>query len=247
MLQTFHHQPIAGGYLARNNGAQLAQFAAIETAFDKGGAPFCDYVKSTGVRNLVIAPDSVTKPSRFSMSPLELSRCAVNLVDLREPGPGAFGSVQPDGSERPVEYPLYTPATRFDFGSDTVNKYLWYGWSGREAVSRWTDRGQATLIFRLKSGEQRRSFRLRIFGAPFLAPGKLEAQRLIVKLNDRQIADWTLTSTDPREQSIDIPAAALNDTNILMFILPNAASPKALGVSADARLLGVNIQWLEID
>ena len=76
LLQTFHHQPIATGYLARNNVAQWAQFAAFKTAFDKGGASFCDYVKSKAYSNVVIAPDAVTLPYHFSMVPLELSRCA---------------------------------------------------------------------------------------------------------------------------------------------------------------------------
>ena len=132
MLQTFHHQPIATGYLARNSEAQWAQFGLLKTAFDKGGAPFCEYLKSNGFRTVVISPDSVTMPYRFSMSPLDLSRCPVNVVDLRERGPGPFGVPQPDGSERPVDYPPYVRGTRIHFGTAEIDKYLWYGWSGRE-------------------------------------------------------------------------------------------------------------------
>lgn len=246
MLQTFHHQPIATGYLARNSLAQWAQFAAFKTAFDKGGASFCEYVKSKGFRNIVIAPDSVTMPYHFSMSPLELSHCPVNVVDLRDRGPGPFGLVEPDSSERPVDFPLYTLGTRLRFGTAEVGKYLWYGWSGREISSHWTDRGRATLIFALNSEEERRKVTLRIFGAPFLAPG-LDAQRVIVKLNDQQIANWTLTRADPEAQSIEVSAGQLRDKNILMFIVPDAMSPKSLGVSEDVRLLGFNVQWIEID
>ena len=244
MLQTFHHQPIATGYLARNNVAQWAQFAAFKTAFDKGGAPFCEYVKSKGFRNILIAPDSVTMPYQ-SMSPLELAQCPVNFVDLRSPGPS--GLVQPDGSERPAGYPPYPLGTRLNFATAEVEKYLWYGWSGREISSHWTDRGKATLIFFLNSAEQRQKVTLRILGAPFLVPGRLEAQRLLVKLNDQQVASWTLTRAEPQAQFIEIPASALRDENVLMFIVPDAASPKSLGVSRDERLLGFNVQWIEID
>jgi hypothetical protein len=247
MLQTFHHQPIATGYLARNNAAQWAQFAAFKTAFDKGGAPFCEYVKSKGFRSVIIAPDSVTMPYQFSMSPLELSHCSLNIVDLRDRGPGPFGLVESDSSERPVDYPLYTQGTRLHFGTAAVDRYLWYGWSGREVFSHWTDRGQATLIFALNPEGQQHKVSLRIFGAPYLAPGKLDAQRVIVKLNDQQVANWLLTSAEPQEQSIEIPASALRDKNILTFIVPDAASPKSLGVSEDVRLLGFNVQWIEID
>jgi hypothetical protein len=241
MLQTFHHQPIATGYLARNNVAQWAQFAAFKTAFDKGGETFCEYVKSKGFRSIVIAPDSVTMPYHFSMSPLELSHCSTSVVDLRDRGPGPFGLVEPDGSERPSDYPLYT------LGTAAVDKYLWYGWSGREIFSHWTDRGKATLIFALNSGAQARNLKLRIFGAPFLAPGKLDAQRVIIKLNDSLIANWELTRAEPQLQSIEIPASTLRDKNILLFIVPDAVSPKSLGASEDVRLLGFNVQWIEID
>ena len=246
MLQTFHHQPIATGYLARNNTAQWAQFAAFKTAFDRGGAPFCQYVQSKGFRNIVIAPDSVTMPYHFSMSPLDLSHCPVNIVDLRAPGAGPFGLIGPDTSERPVEYPLYAWGTRLNFGAAEVDKYLWYGWSGREIVSHWTDRGKATLIFSVVSGT-REKVTLRIFGAQFVAPGKLDAQRLILKLNEQEIAALTLTRAEPQVQTIEIPASVLREKNILMFTMPDAASPKSLGVSEDVRLLGFNVQWIEID
>jgi hypothetical protein len=247
MLQTFHHQPIGTGYLARNSAAQWAQFADFKTAFDKGGATFCEYVNNKGFRNIIIAPDSVTMPYEVSMSPLELAHCSVNVVDLRDRGPGRFGLVAPDSSEQPVAYPDYAQGVRLHFGAAEADQYLWYGWSGRETRSHWTDRGKATLIFALIAGAHRQKVTLRIFGAPFLAPGKLEAQRVIIKLNDQQIAGWTLTSAEPQEQSIELPASALRDKNILMFTMPDAASPRSLGVSEDLRLLGFNVQWIEID
>jgi hypothetical protein len=248
MLQTFHHQPIATGYLARNSEAQWAQFGSWKLAFDKGGAAFCEYVKSKGFRTVVISPDSVLRPYRFSMSPLDLSRCPVNVVDLRERGPGAFGVPQPDGSEQPVNYPPYAQGSRLNFGSAEVDKYLWFGWSGRETSSHWTERGKATLVFSLAPESARKqAVTLRIFGGPFLAPGKLDAQRVLVRLNEQEIATWNLTRAEPQERSIEIPASMLRGQNVLLFELPDAASPRVLGLSEDWRLLGFNVQWIEID
>ena len=93
----------------------------------------------------------------------------------------------------------------------------------------------------------RKKITLRIFGGPFLAPSKLDSQRVIIMLNDQQVASWTLTSAEPRQQVIELPVGALRDKNTLMFILPDAASPRSLGVSQDFRLLGFNVQWIEID
>ena len=93
----------------------------------------------------------------------------------------------------------------------------------------------------------KQKFTLRIFAAPFLTPGKLAAQRVIIKLNDQQVASWTLTSAEPREQVVELPADALRGINVLIFEMPDAASPKSLGVSEDDRLLGFNVQWIEIE
>jgi hypothetical protein len=247
LLQTFHRQPIATGYLARNNVAQWTQFAAFKTAFDKGGVDFCAYVKGKGFANVVIAPDSVTMPYHFSMAPLELSHCAVNVVDLRERGSGQFGLIGTDGSEQPNSYPLYTIGSPLRFRSAEVDKYLWYGWSGREVLSHWTDRGKATIVFSLGLGVGDGQKTLRIFGAPFLAPGKLDTQRVIIMLNDQQLGSWSLNSAEPQDRSLKIPAGLIRDHNVLMLIVPDAASPKSLSVSEDVRLLGFNVQWIEID
>lgn len=248
MLQIFHRQPIATGYIARNSEVQWAQFSPLKVAFDKGGVAFCEYLKNNGFRTVVISPESVLLPYRFSMSPLDLSRCPVNLVDLRESGPGTFGVPQPDGSEQPVNYPPYVQGTRLRFGTAEVDRYLWFGWSGREILSRWTDRGRAALIFSLKpEGAWKQPVTLRIFGGPFLAPGKLAAQRVVVRLNDQEMENWNLTNAEPQERSIEIPPSTLRDKNVLLFEVPDATSPRALGLSEDWRLLGFNVQWIEID
>ena len=186
-------------------------------------------------------------PARSSMSPLDLGRCAVTVVDLRERAPGFFGTPQPDSTERPVDYPTYLPGTKIHFGTEEAARYLWYGWSGRESISQWTDRGKATLIFSLNAAEQKQTKTIRLYSAPFLALGKLDAQRVIVRLNDREVADWKLMSAEPQLRSIEIPAGLLRLQNVLLFDLPDATSPGALGLSDDWRLLGLNVQWLEID
>lgn len=248
MLQTFHHQPIATGYLARNPETLWTRFGLLKAAFEKGGASFCEYLQSNGYRTVIISPDSVLLPYRFSMSPLDLSRCPVGVVDLRERGPGPFGVPQPDGSELPLNYPAYDRGTRINFGAAAADRYLSYGWSGREVVSHWTDRGRAAFVFSLAAnGRRGQTATLRIFGGPFLVPGKLAVQRVAIRLNDKEVANWTLTSAEPQLRTIEIPASVLQDKNVLVFDLPDATSPRILGISEDWRLLGFNVQWLEID
>lgn len=236
MLQTFHHQPISTGYLARNSELQWARFTELKTAFDKGTS-FCDYLQKAGFRTVIIAPESVFLPYRYSMVPLDLSRCPIKIIDLRASG---------ENSDAPKNYPPYRLGTRVDFGSVEAEQYLWYGWSGREVLSHWTSRGRAALIFSLETPPSGHRVTLSIFGTPFLAPGQLNSQRVTVKLNDEQIADWSLRNSEPELHSIEVPVSALRDRNVLTFILPDATSPQALEISEDRRLLGFNLQWISL-
>jgi hypothetical protein len=249
MLQTFHHQPIATGYLARNSEAQGAYFAELKEAFDKGGAPFCAYVTRLGFRNVVISSTSVVAPYHFSTLPLDLDRCAINKVNLRDTDLVSTGSreTKVGDTEQPESYPVLPTETRIEFGTEQADQYLWYGWSGREPYSHWTDRGRAALVFSLGQRTARTKLTLRIFGGPYLVPGKLDAQRVVIKLNDQQLADWALTSATPQLFSIEIPAGTLREKNVLVFVLPDAATPRSLEGNNDWRLLGFNVQWIEID
>ena len=246
MLQIFHHQPVVTGYLARYTEAQWGQFAELERLFKKGGAQFCDGVANIGARNIILGPENmvITAPS---IAPLELSRCPINVVDLREwdaHSSGPSGEFDRGKAERPGHFPLYVWGERIDLRDAQSDKYLWYGWSGREPAFRWTDGDSAAFVFAL--AETRPSL-LRIKLGPFLAPGKLDEQRAGVELNGRTIATLRLRDAAPKEYQVALPGDLLRDKNVLTFALPDAESPRALKISDDSRLLGINVEWLEIE
>jgi hypothetical protein len=173
------------------------------------------------------------------------------VVDLREQGslmPNHPNFVIRERREEPVDYPLLAPQTRLKFSSEEAEKYLWYGWSGREILSHWTDCGKAALVFSVTDQmKSQGKVKLKIFGGPFIAPGKVDSQRIIIELNDQRIAEWTLNKPEPEERVIEIPAGLLRDKNALVLRLPDAASPRSLGTSEDSRLLGFNVQWIEVE
>lgn len=250
LLQVFHHQPIATGYLARISQAQLDYATRLMKMVDHGPT-FCDEVRQLGFRNIIISPNEYIEPhDPGTVTQLDLNRCST-VIDLR-----AQGSVLPshpnfmirEGSEEPIEFPRLSPQTRLHFSSEEADKYLWYGWSGREVLSHWTNSAKAAIVFSVDERMKMQPVvRMRILGAPFIAPGKLEAQRVILELNDQKVAQWTLSSPEPAEHEIDIPDRLLREKNVLVLRLPDAASPRALGVSGDWRLLGFNVQWIEIE
>src|SRR5215813_4406626 len=251
LLQVFHHQPIATGYLARISQAQLDHAIELRRLTDRGPS-FCEEIEKRGYRNVIITPSEYMEPhDAGTVTQLELEKCRLPVIDLRAQGtilPNHSNLVIREGREDPSFFPPLPLHRRVQFSSGEADKYLWYGWSGREIYSRWTDSGKTALVFSIDQQARRQStLRLKIFGGPFLAPGRVDSQRVTIELNNFVIADWVLKSSEPALHEIELSVKDLADTNTLVFRLPDAASPRALGVSEDWRLLGFNVQWISID
>ena len=222
MLQIFHRHPIATGYLARYTPEQALQFAALERLFNKGSMSFCKSVAAMGYRNIVIAPRAVVSGAP-SMAPLELSKCSINVVDLRKGDTYPQTDRKEQGEdEKPDEFPPYVIGTRVDFTLPKSDEFLWYGWSAREPGFRWTDRNKAAVVFAL--GELKPAV-LRLKLGAFLVPGKLEEQRVNVELNGRQIAELRLKNAEPQEYSIALPSGFPQESVAELYALPDAESP----------------------
>jgi hypothetical protein len=234
LLQTFHHQPIGTGYLARTTTTRMKQFRQLRQAWDRGGQVFCDRVKEMGFRNIVITPSDVVWHKELgSVAPPGLSKCSINVVDLRA------GEI-----ERPDNFPPYIAGTRIDLRSPDTEKYLWYGWSGLEPEYRWTDRGRAAIVFALN---QVKPAVLRMQMGAFLVPGKLDQQIVNIALNGHPITTVTVKQVESKEYSIVLPAELLQEHNVVSLELPNAESPASFSLSDDERLLGISVTWVEID
>lgn len=246
LLQTQHHQPIDTGYVARNSDQQYTYFDELDRMFDKGGKEFCNYVSGLGFRNVLVKPGSVILPYWSSMLPLNLEKCGLNVVDLRRPDslPDEATIAIDFSDEVKPSYPLLDFGSQVEFGSAEADKFLWYGWSGREAFSHWTDRGTAAFLFALT---EIKPATLILKTGPFLAPPQLASQRALVNLNGKQVAGLTLANREAEEFRIDLPASVLQKENLLTFELPDAQWPRSLGHSEDTRLLGINVQSIRIE
>jgi hypothetical protein len=142
----------------------------------------------------------------------------------------------------PATFPVVPNEARIDFGSEQSEKYLWFGWSGREQNFRWTDGKKAAFIFR-STEPQPVSFRISM-GA-FLTRSALEKQSVQVDLNGRSIASIDISDDQTRVYSFALADGLLKENNVLTFRLPDAASPKSLNLGADPRLLGLRVEWLQ--
>lgn len=140
------------------------------------------------------------------------------------------------------EYPLIENDTRIDFTGTDAEKYLWYGWSGAEPQLRWTEADEAALVFGL---DQTYDLTLRAKLTPFVSRGVHERQRLTITLNGQRVETLVLNEARPYELSLALPKNLLRRENVLLFELPDAASPESLRLSIDQRPLGVAVEWME--
>src|SRR5207244_165870 len=53
LLQVFHHQPIATGYVARNSPQRQQRFETLKEIYDWAGPQFCERVAEMGFKNIV--------------------------------------------------------------------------------------------------------------------------------------------------------------------------------------------------
>lgn len=223
LLQVFHRQPIATGYISRFSPQQINHVENIARAVDDDRPKMCEELQKLGIRNVILNPVSLIE------APFDLSNCQINVVDLRR---------------KDVDYAVYQMGTRIEFSLPEWDQYLGYGWSVPEMASRWSDHGQAVIGFR---SAYTSAANLRFKLGTFLVAGKLDQQRVSIRINNHPLGTLTLQDIGPREYSTFVPARVLSDRNILTFQLPDAESPKNLGLSEDTRRLGINVQWLQID
>jgi hypothetical protein len=144
----------------------------------------------------------------------------------------------------PPNVPVLEKNTSIDFTTRDADKYLWYGWSIAEPEGRWTSATHATMIFSLN---EIRPLTLKIRMAPFLVRGKLDEQRVTVKLNEQTLATLPLSNFELADYSLSLPADRLRAKNVLDFQVLGAATPASLDVSQDQRQLGIRVAYVEVE
>ena len=135
----------------------------------------------------------------------------------------------------PSEFPKAD--VRIEFSGTAAEPYLWYGWSVKEPEFRWTNAREAAVIFAV---EEISDAQLSMKVMPLLVAGKLDQQRVDLRLNDQPLTKLTLTQT--MELSVPIPKQMLQAKNVLVFNLPDARTPN----SNDARKLAIAVFWMEV-
>lgn len=181
-----------------------------------------------------------TAPEQWNEVPDRVDDDPARIWDWRYPQIAAGWLEVP-----PPPHPPRFEGERMDFTHDAARRYEWTGWSPGEPDFCWTAAARAELTFTRDHPEEART--LRLFFQPFLVDGKVNRQRVLVSLNGRQVADFSVTEPDPREYLCPLPPGVLQGRNLLVFRLPDARSPLSLGSGDDGRTLGIALRWLELN
>gem|GEM_PF-772668 len=154
--------------------------------------------------------------------------------------PDWSGLVDPEAGRALVlpHQPPPRPIARLDFADPEAGKYLLRGWGGREKRYRSTEGHLAELGFSVERVETMLlTFRATTF----------QRQRLLVLLNGTLLEEQEYDGRGFVVHSVVLPAERLRPTNVLRFELPDAHSPKSVGVNNDRRVLGLTLDWLELE
>ncbi len=120
---------------------------------------------------------------------------------------------------------------------------LLYGWSDPESSGRWTDGGEAAIALDLGDASPS-ELEISATVAGILGRSGSEAHAE-VWANGIRLPDWRFNKADEllHLRVLQIPSfSPTRQTLVLTFVIRDPCSPKALGISADVRQLGIFFQ-----
>lgn len=118
------------------------------------------------------------------------------------------------------------------------------GWSHTETDFTWTEGTSAKLELPVPSTAG--PWILKVLMSGLIQPPARTSQPVEVYANDQKIAEWQVGSVSEFSATIPGEVTKPGGTLMLEFRTPNATSPKALGMNADTRILGICVRSLEL-
>lgn len=116
-------------------------------------------------------------------------------------------------------------------------------WPTPDLSFRWSVKPQAAITIDLREPS---ATLLQIRTGAFSGPGAVDRQRVGVTINGQSLATFEIRGRGFRTLSLRVPPHSWTGHNVLVFNLPDAHSPRSVGMSEDGRALGLALQWLSI-
>jgi hypothetical protein len=217
--------------------------------YDANGTPISDpssprtevhALKSGEDKPLNLKLLSPSRPGKYEARLSMVHEAVAWWADLGSPGSAIEITVVDSngaaaGAREDTKYHL---GTRLGFGlRGNSERFRIAGWSKTESKMTWTDGHSAMLHF---SGLPRlQPLSLQVTMSGLTKNPHLPAQIAQVSANGTKLAEWQIA--EKKEYVVTIPPDVVSDTGNLTieFAIPNAISPRALGLSTDSRELGL--------
>ncbi|MBI4836226.1 MAG: sulfatase-like hydrolase/transferase [Candidatus Abawacabacteria bacterium] len=138
---------------------------------------------------------------------------------------------------------LATPYS-FNLATESTNAYLQGGWGQPEPKYTWTTDRYASVLIPGIDAPHNVIIDFKV--VPFVLGEKKSSQRLNITINNTTIAQATLDKAETIQ--VTVPHALIENKQIkLVFELPDAVSPKEVGLNSDERLLGIALQEMTVN
>jgi hypothetical protein len=131
----------------------------------------------------------------------------------------------------------------FKTGGDSET-YRVSGWSKTEAEFTWTEGTAAKLALPISNSSN--GLTLRITMSALIHPPELTSQPVELYANGEKLSAWEVGDTAEFVATIPADMTKAGGTLALEFKTPKATTPKALGVNADSRILGICVRSLQL-
>src|SRR5262249_18801769 len=137
-----------------------------------------------------------------------------------------------------VPVPLYSPGDRIVPSQVASDVYLRGGWHerGKEEI-RWSSE-EAVIEFSLTTTQ--------LLHLRMMANTYQFEQPVIVRLNGQTVGTLRGDGGPLRLMELAMPSEAVHEDNTLTLVMPEATSPRKLGVGDDERTLGLQVAWVEL-
>lgn len=122
--------------------------------------------------------------------------------------------------------------------------YLTAGWSTTSPTIHWSDGNYAEMTFAVTPPEKNVELKFVFF--PHVVPGKVDRQRIIIKVNGLDAGSVDCRATDSQALRLTVNRKVLQQKRmVISFELPDAVSPKELGTGRDPRRLAIGLYSFE--
>jgi len=118
-----------------------------------------------------------------------------------------------------------------------------WGWSYPEEWGTWSEGGSSKLLIPLSEKEAPREIRFKLRG--FIS-GSHKEQNVKIWVNSQHLSNLVISKELPMTYSVIIPKDINSSYLLIELQMPNAISPKRLGLGDDVRELGIGLEYLEL-